>query len=318
MKAMKHVFLLALTLCVAITSIQAQQQLRRSQFVTNTYLANPAVAGTESGTMLSSTYRQQWAGFSGGPATMLLSGHRALPNGLGAGFVLYNDDMGGAFSQSGVELTGAYSVLLNNQDAVSFGLSMKGNQFVFDGTELEVYQQGDEALPQTRESTFGLDFNAGVMVYGQDYYFGMAVFNLIEDRLNISGVQDDLNRLVRHYHFMGSYLYDLDNLWAVQSSVLLRMTEATAPQLDLNIRGILNGTYWLGLGFRPEDAFVVSLGMNYREFTFAYNYDISTATNLLGAHSHELSVGYYIATRSGFRSRPSGGGRARGNGGIPK
>ena len=106
---------------------------------------------------------------------------------LGAGFVLYNDDMGGAFSQSGVELTGAYSVLLNNQDAVSFGLSMKGNQFVFDGTELEVYQQGDEALPQTRESTFGLDFNAGVMVYGQDYYFGMAVFNLIEDRLNLSG-----------------------------------------------------------------------------------------------------------------------------------
>ena len=36
----------------------------------------------------------------------------------------------------GVELMGAYSVLLNNQDAVSFGLSMKGTNF-FDGTELE-------------------------------------------------------------------------------------------------------------------------------------------------------------------------------------
>ena len=285
---MKHVFLLALTLCVAITSIQAQQQLRRSQFVTNTYLANPAVAGTESGTMLSSTYRQQWAGFSGGPATMLLSGHRALPNGLGAGFVLYNDDMGGAFSQSGVELTGAYSVLLNNQDAVSFGLSMKGNQFVFDGTELEVYQQGDEALPQTRESTFGLDFNAGVMVYGQDYYFGMAVFNLIEDRLNISGVQDDLNRLVRHYHFMGSYLYDLDNLWAVQSSVLLRMTEATAPQLDLNIRGILNGTYCrLGIQTRIHCG---QFGNELCEFICLQ--PVSTATNLLVLFM--VSVGYCI------------------------
>ena len=248
---------------------------------------------------------------------MLLSGHRALPNGLGAGFVLYNDDMGGAFRQSGVELTGAYSVLLNNQDAVSFGLSMKGNQFVFDGTDLELYQPGDEALPQTRESTFGLDFNAGVMVYGQDYYFGMAVFNLIQDRLNLSG-DENLNRMVRHYHFMGSYLYDLDNLWAVQSSVLLRMTNATAPQLDLNVRGILNGTYWLGMGFRPQDAVVLSLGMNYREFTFAYNYDISTGNNLLGAHSHELSVGYLIPTRSGFRSRPSTGGRARGNGRILK
>jgi type IX secretion system PorP/SprF family membrane protein len=317
MKAMKHILSLAATFGVVASSACAQQQLRRSQFVTNTYLANPAVAGTESGTMLSSTYRQQWAGFAGGPTTMLLSGHRALPNGLGAGFVLYNDDMGGAFRQSGMELTGAYSVLLNNQDAVSFGLSMKGNQFVFDGTDLEVYQQGDEALPQTRESTFGLDFNAGVMVYGQDYYFGMAVFNLIQDRLNLSG-DENLNRMVRHYHFMGSYLYDLDNLWAVQSSVLLRMTNATAPQLDLNVRGILNGTYWLGMGFRPQDAFVLSLGMNYREFTFAYNYDISTGNNLLGAHSHELSVGYLIPTRSGFRSRPSSGGRVRGNGRILK
>ena len=88
-----------------VASFCAQQQLRRSQFVTNTYLANPAVAGTESGTTLFSTYRQQWAGFAGGPTTMLLSGHRALPNGLGAGFVLYNDDMGEAIRQSGMELT---------------------------------------------------------------------------------------------------------------------------------------------------------------------------------------------------------------------
>ena len=143
MKAMKHILLLAATFGVVASSACAQQQLRRSQFVTNTYLANPAVAGTESGTTLFSTYRQQWAGFAGGPTTMLLSGHRALPNGLGAGFVLYNDDMGGAIRQSGMELTGAYSVLLNNQDAVSFGWSMKGNQFVFDGTDLEVHQPGD-------------------------------------------------------------------------------------------------------------------------------------------------------------------------------
>ena len=118
---------------------------------------------------------------------------------------------------------------------------------------------------------------------------------------------------------MGSYLYDLDNLWAVQSSVLLRMTEATAPQLDLNIRGIFEWHILAGLGIQTRGRICGQFGNELsRIHTFAYNYDISTATNLLGAHSHELSVGYYIPTRSGFRSRPSGGGRARGNGGIPK
>ena len=308
---MKHAFLLSVALMATSWSALAQQQLRRSQFVTNTYLANPAVAGTEPGTMLSSTYRNQWAGFSGGPSTMLISGHRALPNGVGAGFILYNDDMGGAISQTGVELTGAYSILLNNQDAVSFGLSMKGNQFVFDGTDLQVYQPNDESLPGTVESSFGVDFNAGMMVYGKDYYFGMGVFNLIQDKLNLAGVDDDQNRLVRHYHFMGSYLYNVSRLVAVQSSALMRMTEVTSAQLDVNVRAIVNGTSWFGMGFRPQDAFVLSTGLNYGAFTLAYNYDITVGDNMLSAHSHELSFGYFMPTRSAFRSRPSSGRRAR-------
>ena len=242
---------------------------------------------------------------------MLISGHRSLPNGIGAGLILYNDDMGGAISQSGLELTGAYSVLLNNQDAVSFGLSMKGNQFVFDGTDLEVYQPNDPSLPGTLESTFGIDFNAGMMVYGKDYYFGMAVFNLLQDKLNVAGVDDDQNRLLRHYHFMGSYLYNVSRLVAVQASGLMRMTEVTSAQLDVNVRAIVNGTSWFGMGFRPQDAFVLSAGLNYDAFTLAYNYDITVGDNLLSAHSHELSFGYFLPTRSGFRSRPSSGRGAR-------
>ena len=304
---MKQTFLLLVAVVATSWSAMAQQQLRRSQFVTNTYLSNPAVAGTEPGTVLSTTYRNQWAGFSGGPSTMLISGHRSLPNGIGAGLILYNDDMGGAISQSGLELTGAYSVLLSNQDAVSFGLSMKGNQFVFDGTDLEVYQPNDPSLPGTLESTFGIDFNAGMMVYGKDYYFGMAVFNLLQDKLNVAGVDDDQNRLVRHYQFMGSYLYNVSRLVAVQASGLMRMTEVTSAQLDVNVRAIVNGTSWFGMGFRPQDAFVLSTGLNYGAFTLAYNYDITVGDNMLSAHSHELSFGYFLPTRSGFRSRPSSG-----------
>ena len=41
-------------------------------------------------------------------------------------------------------------------------------------------------MPQAIESTFGVDFNAGMMVYG-NYYFGMSVYSLLEDKLNLSG-----------------------------------------------------------------------------------------------------------------------------------
>jgi type IX secretion system PorP/SprF family membrane protein len=308
---MKNAWIFLVAFVATSWTATAQQQLRRSQYVTNTYLANPAVAGTEPGMVLSSTFRHQWAGFEGAPSTMLLSGHQALPNGLGAGVILYKDDMGGAIHQTGIELTGAYSILLNNQDAVSFGLSMKGNQFVFDGTDLEVYQPNDPSLPGTMESTFGIDFNAGMMVYGKDYYFGMSVFNLLQEKLNVAGVDDDQNRLVRHYHFIGSYLYNVSKLVAVQSSALLRMTDATSAQLDLNARAIVNGTVWAGMGFRPQDAFVLSTGVNYGAFTLGYNYDITVGQNMLSAHSHELSFGYFLPVRSAFRSRPGSGRKVR-------
>ena len=247
-----------------------------------------------------------------------MSGHRALPNGIGVGAVLYSDDLGGAIHQSGLELTGAYSIQLNNMDAVSFGLSMKGNQFVFDGTDLQVYHPNDESLPGTIESTFGVDFNAGMMVFGRDYYFGMSVFNLLQDKLNVSGVDDEANRMLRHYHFIGSYHYAIDREWAVQSSALLRMTEVTSPQLDLNARAIWNSTYWGGIGFRPQDAVVLSAGIMYYSYTFGYNYDITIGQNMLSAHSHELSFGYFIPTKRGFRARPGSGGRLRANDRILK
>ena len=72
------------------------------------------------------------------------------------------------------------------------------------------------------------------------------------------------------------------------------------------------------MGFRPQDAFVLSTGDELREFTLAYNYDITVGDNLLSAHSHELSFGYFLPTRSGFRSRPSSGRGARSNDRILK
>jgi type IX secretion system PorP/SprF family membrane protein len=315
---MRRAIPILVALLASAVSVQGQQQLRRSQFVTNTYIANPAVAGTEPGMVLSSTYRHQWAGFSGAPTTMLLSGHRSLPNGLGAGFVFYNDDMGGAIRQTGMELTGAYSILLNNQDAVSFGLSLKGNQFVFDGTDLNVFHENDPSLPGSVESTFGLDFNAGMMVYGKNYYFGVAVMNLIQDKLNIAGYEPNMNRMVRHYNFMGSYLYAVNKVLSVQPSALVRMTESTPPQMDLYVRGIYNGTLWGGLGLRAQDAVVVSMGVNYGAFTVGYNYDITTGDNRLGMHSHEFTFGYYLPRRSAFRSRPSSGRKVRANDRILK
>ena len=61
MKAFKILATTLLILLCSWSSLEAQQLFRRTQYVFNPYLANPAVAGTKSFTPVMASYRQQWA-----------------------------------------------------------------------------------------------------------------------------------------------------------------------------------------------------------------------------------------------------------------
>jgi type IX secretion system PorP/SprF family membrane protein len=288
---------------VIAAPLQAQQRFRRTSFPVNSFLINPAVAGTEPVTVFGSSYRHQWAGFDGAPTTTVFSAHSSFPNQIGGGIIVYNDDMGGAVSQTGVEITGSYQLRLPNSDAVSFGLSLQGTQFGFDSSDLNVWDQDDPALTGSRETTFGVDASTGMMIYGTDYFFGLAVSNLFQDKLGLTGVEQDLNEHIRHYRFMGSYTTDITNEMSVQTSGMIRLTEVTPAQIDIHSRMIYKfyqALYWGGLGLRMGDAVSVSAGVEFANIGFSYAYDITTGDNVLSQHSHEVNITYILAHKRGF------------------
>ena len=288
---------------VIAAPLQAQQRFRRTSFPVNSFLINPAVAGTEPVTVFGSSYRHQWAGFDGAPTTTVFSAHSSFPNQIGGGIIVYNDDMGGAVSQTGVEITGSYQLRLPNSDAVSFGLSLQGTQFGFDSSDLNVWDQDDPALTGSRETTFGVDASTGMMIYGTDYFFGLAVSNLFQDKLGLTGVEQDLNEHIRHYRFMGSYTTDINNEMSVQTSGMIRLTEVTPAQIDIHSRMIYKfyqALYWGGLGLRMGDAVSVSAGVEFANIGFSYAYDITTGDNVLSQHSHEVNITYILAHKRGF------------------
>jgi type IX secretion system PorP/SprF family membrane protein len=282
--------------------LQAQQRFRRTSFPVNSFIVNPAAAGSEPVTVFGSSYRNQWAGFDGAPTTTIFSAHSSLPNSLGAGLIVYSDDMGGAVTQTGVEITGSYKITLPNTDAVSFGLSLQGTQFGFDSRDLNVWDQGDPSLSGL-ETTFNVDASAGMMVYGTDYSFGAAISNLLESNINITGVQTEYNQNIRHYRFMGSYTSDISSKLAVQTSGMIRLTEVTPAQLDIYSRAIYSVyqiVYWAGAGVRIGDAVTFSLGAEFSNVGLSYSYDISTGSNVLSQYSHEVNLTYVLAHKRGF------------------
>ena len=162
-----HTLVLGLTFIgMGLGTATAQQLFRRSQFMTNSFLSNPAIAGTLPETPITMTFRNQWTGFEGAPETMTLSGHTALPNNVGVGAIVYSDDTGGAIKRTGVELAGSYTIDLNNYDAVSFGLSLLANQWSFDN-DLDVWDVEDPALQYGLEQSLSIDAQFGMMVFGE-------------------------------------------------------------------------------------------------------------------------------------------------------
>lgn len=303
---MKRLILLSVLLAFALSDAEAQQLHRRTQFLFNSYLINPAVAGTQIHTPILVSYRQQWAGFDHAPTTYTVSGHTLMPNRIGLGGILFQDNTGGAISRTGAEITGSYHVDLNNQDAVSFGLSLVGSQFKFDNSILTVYDQNDLALVGDVESHFNVDANFGMMVYGSNYFFGFSFPQLLQTKLKLeSGVQPENNRNTRHYYFMGAYKYYITNEIDVQPSGLIKFTGASPVQFDVNAKFTYQDLVWAGLTYRHKDAVAVTVGAIYNGFTLGYAYDLTTTdARNFSPHTHEITAGYYITRRGrGFTNK---------------
>lgn len=286
--------------------VNAQQLSRTSQFMVNPYSVNPATAGTLNQTPIFLNYRQQWMGFKGAPTTINASAHKQGPGNSGFGAMITHDDMGGAVSRTYLELTGAYHIDLNNYDAVSFGLSIVGGQYVMDNSTFIAYDKNDPSLNEgVAESHFNADAKFGFLVYGEDYYFGFSVPNLFQTGLKLESPYSEDNVNMRHYNLMAAYNYQLNSDWDIQPSGIMRFTQITPVQFDANVRMGYQQTVWGGLTYRHNDAIAVNIGGLYQNFYLGYSYDFTTTrANVLSPHTHEVMLGYIIPGKRGiYQSR---------------
>ncbi|MDZ7650052.1 MAG: PorP/SprF family type IX secretion system membrane protein [Cytophagales bacterium] len=85
----------AIALIFFAGSAFAQQDPLYAQYINNPMVINPAYAGLNNNFNASITYRNQWGGFEGNPATINFNSHISLlENKIGAGLLLVQDQIG--------------------------------------------------------------------------------------------------------------------------------------------------------------------------------------------------------------------------------
>ena len=292
---MKKSLTIILVCLAALT--KAQQLPIYSQYLTNDFILNPAIAGTKPYFPIQINSRSQWSGLGTiAPKTNTLSYHMPIAyDAVGIGAIIMQDETG-PYSQIGVTLSFAYHIQLFEDDVtyLSLGLSGLMTQHTLKQDDLTFHNPDPEF--QGSYSKMVPDASFGAYLYSKDFSLSASAHQLFESTFKES-VQDIFgdNSQVRHYFAHASYRIDIHSDLAIEPSLLVKSTEVSPTQLDVNARVIIDNNYWAGLSLRSSESLVVLAGLNMGSLFLSYSYDYGISSlSSVASGSHEISLGFNI------------------------
>jgi len=297
-----------------IKSGYPQQLPLHNQYISNPYLINPAVAGSDGYTSFFLTARNQWLGFNQAPATQTFSAQTRLlkrsfivkrtsprkhsvfrPSRSGrvglAGMVF--NDRNGLIRRTGFNAAYAYHIRLK-ESQLSFGLRGDFYQMQLDEEGL-TFRNPNEPLLGTGldRSLFVPDATFGVYWLGYNYYAGASVSQIFQSYLKLGNRAFSDYKMLRHYYLLGGYRFYINPDFEIEPSILAKVTALLLPQVDLNVRLYYFKNYWSGLTIRSSQDFVVMFGVKADRYYFGYSFDYSfrgISRRTYGSHEIMLAL----------------------------
>ncbi len=312
---MKRFLYIALCI-VTLTQVHGQQREQYSQYIMNNYLINPAVSGSYTFWNARMGYRKQWVGFEDnangspsnvGPRTMFLTFHgpvkhpdnqkgrrkKSFHHGLGG--YIYTDKTG-PIAYNGLFGTYAFHQKINRKTTISAGVSGGLKEFRIYGDELHFVQNTvDELIGDNTQVKLIPDMNIGGWIHNDHFFGGLSVNQLLRNKLTIDNPNEVTNEALLKYHYFltAGWIFQVNRLWYVSPSAMVKYVSPAPIQFDFNLRLMYSDFVWAGISYRNKDAIalvVEYLFDNTFEIGYAFDYTISEIKNY-SSNSHEIIVG---------------------------
>ncbi len=285
----------------------------------NLYLIHPSMAGASSCGKIRLTAREQWFDQANSPALQTVSFNALVGEQSGVGFIGFND-RNGFHRQTGGKLTYAHHIMFSRSDfdlnQLSFGLSAGLVQSTIDGTTFTGNDPRVTPGNIVRDSYFNVD--AGFSYNYLDLSTHFTVKNLLTTRREAYTEFIESDNL-RKYLISASYVFGDEDRILWEPSVMFQMIEETEEKsIDLNLKLYKNmdfGRVWGGFSYRRAfdgvqfvsgstlntqrlQWFTPILGVNYKQFMFAYNYTyLAGDIKFDNAGFHQITLGIDLFCR---------------------
>ncbi len=289
MNDLRHLLLVVLVACTFSSTAQQLPQLTQYQF--NDYVVNPAVAGSRPFFELRTAHRYQWVGIQDAPRTFTFSGSSPIGEKMGVGGYLFTDIVGPT-RRTGFQLSYAYHLRLTDDIKLSLAVSAGLLQFLIDGSKIQFHDPSDPVLDNQLRGDLMPDAKFAFYLYGKRFWFGATAPQLFHNKVYFLDPSATLSRMEDHYYVTGGYRIPLGTDWRIEPSFLLKYTTPVPVKLDLTATIRYKDTFWIGAGYRTNDAYSAMVGYWLKKtFQFGYSYDIITS-NLrnYSTGSHEVML----------------------------
>lgn len=304
----KRFTILVIVALVGFANDALAQDPAFTQFYANPLYLNPAFAGTARCPRICLNYRNQWPAISGNFVTYSASYDqyfRGISGGLGV--LLTNDRAGeGTINTSTASFIYAYQLNVNRDFALRFGIQATYIQRALNSAGLTFPDMIDPRygfIYQTQEniprfSRSALDFSAGFLGYGNNFFFGAAVHHLTRPDIGFIGTSRLPMKITGH---AGAVIKLTRSRFQTPSTIspnILYQRQQSFQQLNLGVY-VTRGPIVGGLWYRNRDSFILLVGFQQNIFRFGYSYDITVSrlTNAT-AGSHEFSLSMTFPCRS--------------------
>ncbi len=310
-KTISTIFMVLLSL-----SAFAQQDAGFSMYFFNPLYFNPGYAGSReafSGTLVD---RNQWIGMSGAPTSQSLTLHSALRNvRLGLGLEIYNDQAG-PMRNTGINLTYAYHLPINEITKLSFGITGMLNNLSIGWSSINIDNRNDPSFMNNAATSWVGDASAGMYLYKPRFYLGFSVNHLLQSRFGTTHAAGaDLAMFYRQYYLTSGVVLPINEKTDFRASFLGKYVNAAPAVGEIDGTFIFLQRLFVGAGFRTDKRVNIQgsdnmlIGIVEFEMTsflrIGYSYDYYlNQTGTYNSGTHEFMLGWDISSAKTKLSSP--------------
>jgi type IX secretion system PorP/SprF family membrane protein len=282
----------------------AQQDAQFTQYMYNTININPGYAGSRGVMSIFGLHRTQWVGLDGAPTTNAFSLNTPLNDsflGLGLSFVT---DKIGPTKEHNISVDVSYSVPMNEDFKLSFGLKASANLFNLDSGDLNPADPGDDHLDDV-DNKFTPGIGAGIYLHSDKFYAGLSVPNIARTQ-NYDDDQYAVRQREINYYFITGYVWEISPDFKFKPALLTKIVAGAPLQVDASANFLLFEKLTLGAAYRWDAAVSAMAGFQITDGLFiGYGYDHET-TNLkhYNSGSHEVFLRFELFKKNDRISTP--------------